>query len=655
MKTHGCIASLAAISWSRVLRRAAPIGIGATLALSAQAQTYTWTQGCDGPMSAQLAIDFGLIEWQVCLEQRGIKGVWIANASVRRPDEASFTRVLDGAGPAEIFVAYNGGPFWDPNAAPRLYDMNPYAVLDAVSDVDLPRDGVASLETLSGDNKPRVVVELRDLGPAWLDKHHQGAYRNRARRLLEVVAWSVYDAGNYDYVVQYGFRNDGTITLRVGATGYNNPSDPTQGHMHNVLWHVHFNLFGDNVDRVDSSTHVDGPGAQAKDVAITLVPEQFNDISANVANFIRATIVDGAHPNFHGNDPGYEVSPFNFEGLARHYGPNEAWTQWDAGISQWNASELGWQTTHVTPPDLYVYGYPVGTADAFVTDPVVWVRTSIYHDPHDEDRSKNDLPCGVTGITGIHWTGLDLEPRNFFEFNPVGGEASSSFAPLPDGCVSWWKFDESEVVGVTTETDDAIANVSGTMSGGAAIGPGLHGGGILLDGINDWVEPTASPSYLDMIGPDFTIEGFVNVASGSTGIQAILEKRVPFSAGYTLFLRNGQISLQLSRAGTWVNYVSTTAVPTNQIAHVACVVHRSAASPQVRFYVNGVLTPDSPFAVSLTLLGSLANPAIARIGQHAGGGKFYKGMLDDFAVYTRALTPEEIARIAASGGKSGGR
>ena len=39
-------------------------------------------------------------------------------------------------------------------------------------------------------------------------------YRGR-----ELVLSSTLDAANYNYIFEYGFRDDGTISFRLGATG----------------------------------------------------------------------------------------------------------------------------------------------------------------------------------------------------------------------------------------------------------------------------------------------------------------------------------------------------------------------------------------------------------------------------------------------------
>ena len=42
--------------------------------------------------------------------------------------------------------------------------------------------------------------------------------KNEARRGEKMLLWSILDAGNYRYLIEYTFSDDGVITSRIGAT-----------------------------------------------------------------------------------------------------------------------------------------------------------------------------------------------------------------------------------------------------------------------------------------------------------------------------------------------------------------------------------------------------------------------------------------------------
>ena len=76
-----------------------------------------------------------------------------------------------------------------------------------------------------------VVQELRDAGVL-------GKYYKKVRRAQDLVLWSTLGAGNYNYIMEYSFRGDGTITCRMGSTGQNFGNHETTGHMHHACWRI---------------------------------------------------------------------------------------------------------------------------------------------------------------------------------------------------------------------------------------------------------------------------------------------------------------------------------------------------------------------------------------------------------------------------------
>src|SRR6266850_2430476 len=66
----------------------------------------------------------------------------------------------------------------------------------------------------------------------------------------EVTYFSVLGAANYAYIMEWTFRDDGTILARAGSTGPKKDA-PTalsegtsEGHMHNFTWRLDIDLNG---------------------------------------------------------------------------------------------------------------------------------------------------------------------------------------------------------------------------------------------------------------------------------------------------------------------------------------------------------------------------------------------------------------------------
>lgn len=381
---------------------------------SASPQTSLCNPNLCPSNSACIQQTFPSVEWRICIENKGIKGLWLNLVYLKRPGSSTFTEVIYEAGPAEIFTPYHEG-------STRLYDTGatlpigmPGSSAREVTQADAGPFGL--LVTLPNNPVPSVVAETRDRGVAWLCKGDTAT----VWRSTELLLWSIYDTGNYDYITQYGFRDDGTITFRLGGTGYNNPNLPTPGpfnaHTHDVLWRVDMDLNGSPGDSVYQFKHEEPTNsltATDSKVPFNGGVEGRSDWNANEFSTL---IIEDSKTNANGNKIGYELVPFR-EGTARHYGAQEDWTRSDFWVTRYNGSERGFITdTNAPRPDTYLLGFINGQS-ILNADIVVWHVSSAHHDPHDEDLDIDRKP----GVTLIHWTGFELRPHNLFDYNPLGG------------------------------------------------------------------------------------------------------------------------------------------------------------------------------------------------------------------------------------------
>src|SRR5262249_40903239 len=87
--------------------------------------------------------------------------------------------------------------------------------------------------------------------------------------------------------------------------------------------------------------------------------------------------------------------------------------------------------------------------------------------------------------------------------------------------------------------------------------------------------------------------------------------------------------------------ISTTTVTTGQWYHVAAV----KSSSGFLLYVNGILEALKPLTVF-----NDTNSADVQLGYNIGYGARLNGLLDDVAIYRRALTSSEIQVIYNAGG-----
>lgn len=358
-----------------------------------------------GMKTASLLKVFPEVTWHVCVTDMGLKGLWVGPVHLMRTPSSPWMSVLYQAGLAEIFVPYHTTDF-------RPYDLRYTSALDQVTTQDAGNNG--SLIKLTGESVPTVVAEVRDRGVAWLCKQTTMA----TRRAEEFLVWGISDGGNYDNIVQYGFRDDGGMTFRLGNTGYNYPLSPNEAHMHVGLWRVDMDLnsyAGNSAFWLPHREPFETP-SQAKDYKVRFTVEGARQWDASEFNSL---LIEDIATSAFGYRLGYEFTPVQ-SGTSRHFGYKESWTQNDFYVTVYHPNELGWSTTW-DYPDNYLLTYISGESTNN-NDLIVWVKASAHHDPINEDRSVNDLSVrGTTGVTLVHWSGFNVEPHNLFDTNPMGG------------------------------------------------------------------------------------------------------------------------------------------------------------------------------------------------------------------------------------------
>lgn len=361
---------------------------------------------------------FPEVKWHVCVRDMGRKSLWLGPVHLKLTSGGPWMPVLYQAGLAEIFVPYHETNF-------RPYDLAGTTILLALATEDEGING--TLRTLANESHPTVMTEVRQRGVGWLCKDTTAA----TRRAQEFVVWGVADGGNYDNIIQYGFRDDGGMAFRMGNTGFNaapppvtNPS-PFEAHTHNALWRVDMDLNGPLNNSAYWLFHREPyPGGnvlRAYDFKKPFGTE--GKRQWNALQFTSLLIEDDA-ANAFGNKLGYEFKPVQ-SGISRHYGPDEAWTKNDVYVTRYHASELAWAdpgTGNWIGPDVYLLPTLNNPESVNKKDLVVWIKSSAHHHPTDEDRAADDLgSVNSRGVTLTHWSGFDVEPHNLFNANPLGG------------------------------------------------------------------------------------------------------------------------------------------------------------------------------------------------------------------------------------------
>jgi primary-amine oxidase len=253
-----------------------------------------------------------------------------------------------------------------------------------------------------------VIKEVRDRGVVWKD------YSNGVRRGRELVLWAGLAAGNYMYIMQYGFQDDGTVTFRAGATGQNLPGARRQAHMHNAYWRIDIDLVDPKKNSVMMMRHLEDPN----ELGATDIKEPFNSGTEGAADWdpkeFTMLRIESEKLNANGKKIAYDLMPIRM-GSSRH---REPFTQHDLYVTR-SHPERPTEMLYANVPDLVKDKEVVELADV-----VLWCNSASHHEPRDEDGKEGAGPRywpgddAWLGAATVMWSGFDLRPRNFFDRTP---------------------------------------------------------------------------------------------------------------------------------------------------------------------------------------------------------------------------------------------
>ena len=230
---------------------------------------------------------------------------------------------------------------------------------------------------------------------------------------------------------------------------------------------------------------------------------------------------------------------------------------------------------------------------------------------------------------------------------------TNSCVTAPTNMVLWLPFDETSG---TTSANLVPGGNNGTQVGSPAVTIGYVDHSLTFNGVNQYVEV---PTYaaINFGTNDFSIDAWVTRPTNDiiTSVRTIVDTRTVSSSvtGYSLFLESGgTLAFQLAD-GSFSNYSSSFAVPSDgQWHHVAVTVARSNTNGLV-FYLDGAADPvlQNPVphsgSVSTTLPLRVAALASSPVRNQFLGG------IDEVELFNRVLGANEIAMIfnARSAGK----
>jgi subtilisin family serine protease len=245
----------------------------------------------------------------------------------------------------------------------------------------------------------------------------------------------------------------------------------------------------------------------------------------------------------------------------------------------------------------------------------------------DDSLSDGDIPytitltaasgdAGYAGLTQtVAGTNLDGDPLK----------------PL-----SWWKADGT--------AQDAMGLNNGTLNGGATFGTdrfGNRNSAFSFDGKDDFVQVPDSPSLDPSTYAGLTIEAWIK-SSNTNGARDIVSKWNDNTGQWSYIFKdhNNSDKLRMEIRGL-ADLAGTTSIAKQKWIHVAVTYDTNT----VRLYYNGVQDASQTVNPSLRIHASATDLLIGAV--YTGGGvvENFAGLIDDVAIYNRALSAREILGI----------
>ncbi|MBS1724333.1 MAG: hypothetical protein JSS66_15430 [Armatimonadetes bacterium] len=366
--------------------------------------------------------------------------------------------VLYRASLSELFVPYGDPKFLMVNWFDAgEFGMNTAFPSSFVPGNDAPENAkFLSAMSVSPDGRPRtlpnsIAVYERDGGVLW---RHGG----ESRRARDLVVASIHQAGNYDYIFNWVFHQDGSIEVQVDLTGYmetrnvERDKDPDEAHNGSgkelfgtlvaprieAVNHQHFfsfrldmdvdgpvknQIYEMNVKSADRKANPQPNGMAMTETLLRTEASAERDVDAAAHRCWK--IVNNAVRNKFNQPSAYMLIPGE---TAVPYSAPDSYLR---RISRFTEHQL-WVTpfdpTQLYAAGSYVFdgdpddGLPVwtkGNRSIEYEDVVLYYTVGVTHVPRVEDWP----------IMATHHAGFRLVPAGFFSSNPAIGVPTTKISP----------------------------------------------------------------------------------------------------------------------------------------------------------------------------------------------------------------------------------
>lgn len=203
--------------------------------------------------------------------------------------------------------------------------------------------------------------------------------------------------------------------------------------------------------------------------------------------------------------------------------------------------------------------------------------------------------------------------------------------------VGYWPLDD--VTGSTTP-DASGGGHDGALVNGPTAVTGHQGGALRLDG-KQWID--TGVSLLDTSG-DYSVSAWVMMDDPGGAFETAVSQDGADGGSSGFFLQYSGRERRFAFSAVGTRALAPTAPEAGRWYHLVGV--HQADRARMSLYVDGVLAGSVPYCAGSTSPGDLV---IGRAQYQGNQVDFFRGLVDQAHAFDRALSPEEVAALYASG------
>ncbi|MER6015018.1 copper amine oxidase [Streptomyces bluensis] len=360
--------------------------------------------------------------WRMCWRHDREAGIVLEDISYQPPGETKPIKVLTNARLAQIHVPYDDGQA-------EYDDLTGYGFGQGQVNLKASECPGGTIKTVKvrepmyadSENVKGLCTTTRSRGHAYrLQADGNKVFQAQGKDLL---VYSVNKVSWYEYMTEWRFQDDGTISMNVGATGSLSPGDYDAGdgrgwpigngsrskatsHSHNVFWRLNFALDGSSKNRIEQYDSVVSPpaGANQGPTNRTTRTKVTKELAGDAKNMRWWRVVSATGKNKDGHARSYEIVP----GPTQKY-PGRSFTQHDIYFTEYKKCEQFASNNLGNCPAGAGKSVDTWVGGETLTHPITWVNVGFHHIARDEDQEP--MP--------VHWQGFSIAPRDVTAMNPL--------------------------------------------------------------------------------------------------------------------------------------------------------------------------------------------------------------------------------------------